>query len=157
LLNVKAMLLASGMRPRVVAVDYGTRRVGLALADPLRVIAQPYGTYAPEAALQVLQRLHAEEGIETLVIGWPLTEAGTEGEATRRVERFIRRLRRLLPGVQIVRWDERYTSELAKERLREVGGPRKKRRDKGRIDQMAAVIILQEYLEQQEPKAGLPE
>ncbi|BBM69060.1 putative pre-16S rRNA nuclease [Rhodothermus marinus] len=155
--EAKGMLLASGTRPRVVAVDYGTRRVGLALADPLRIIAQPYGTYAPEEALQVLQRLHAVEGIETLVIGWPLTETGTEGAATRRVERFIRRLQRLLPGVQVVRWDERYTSELAKERLREVGGPRKKRRDKGRVDQMAAVIILQEYLEQQEPKIGLSE
>ncbi len=151
------MLLTSGAQPRVVAVDYGTRRVGLALADPLRVIAQPYGTYAPEEALRVLQQLHAREGIDTLVIGWPLTEMGTEGEATRRVERFIRRLRRLLPGVQIVRWDERYTSELARERLREVGGPRKKRRDKGRVDQMAAAILLQEFLEQLEPKGGLPE
>lgn len=141
------MLWPAATRPRIVAVDYGKRRVGLALADPLRIIAQPYGTYAPMEALQVLRRLHADEGIETLVVGWPLNEAGKEGEATRQVARFIRQLQLLLPGTQIIRWDERYTSELAKERLRAVGGPRKKRRDKGRVDQMAAVIILQEYLQ----------
>ncbi|SHL00565.1 Holliday junction resolvase RuvX [Rhodothermus profundi] len=151
------MLLSGATRPRVVGIDYGRRRVGLALADPLRIIAQPYGTYPPEEALRVLQRLHAEEGIETLVVGWPLTEAGTEGAATRQVARFIRRLERLLPGVKIVRWDERYTSELARERLREVGGSRKKRRERGRVDQMAAAIILQEYLEYQEPKQSFPQ
>ncbi|MDQ7041251.1 MAG: Holliday junction resolvase RuvX [Rhodothermus sp.] len=151
------MPLLSASRPRLVGIDYGQKRVGLALADPLRVIAQPYGTYAPEEALHVLQQLHATDGIETLVIGWPLTEAGTEGKATQQVARFIRRLEQRLPGVRIVRWDERYTSELARERLREVGGRRKKRRDRGRVDQMAAAIILQEYLAQQELQTGSPE
>ncbi|CAM3315692.1 Holliday junction resolvase RuvX [Rhodothermus bifroesti] len=143
--------------PRIVAVDYGRKRVGLAVSDPLRLFAQPYGTYPPEEALRVLQALHDREGIATLVIGWPLTAQGTEGEATAEVARFIRRLERLLPDVPIVRWDERYTSELARVRLREVGSSGKKRRDRGRIDQMAAALLLQEYLARQEPNAPLAE
>mgnify|MGYP001130183409 CR=1 FL=1 len=143
--------------PRIVAIDYGRKRVGLAVSDPLRVLAQPYGTYPPEEALRVLKALHDREGIATLVVGWPLTAQGTAGEATAEVARFIRRLERLLPGVPIVRWDERYTSVLARVHLREVGGTRKKRRDRSRVDQMAAALLLQEYLVRQEPNAPLAE
>lgn len=132
---------------RIVAVDYGTKRVGLALADPLRLFAQPYGTFSPRDAVAALGALHASEGVETVVIGWPLTEDGEEGEATRRVEQYIRRLQKALPGISVVRWDERYTSELAKEHLNAAGGSRKRRREKGRVDTAAAGLILQEYLD----------
>ena len=132
---------------RIVAVDYGTKRVGLALADPLRLFAQPYGTFSQNEAVARLKRLHAEEGLAVVVVGWPLTEAGAEGPATERVQQYINRLRNVLPGVDLVKWDERYTSEIAKERLKEVGGSRKSRADKGRVDAAAAGIILQEYLD----------
>jgi len=132
--------------PRIVAVDYGTKRVGLALADPLRLFAQPFGTLPPDEAVAALERLHRDEGIATVVIGWPLTEAGEAGKATERVQQYLNRLRNRLRGVEFVKWDERYTSELAKVRLREVGGTRKQRRDKGRVDTLAAGILLEEYL-----------
>lgn len=133
---------------RIVAVDYGTKRVGLALADPLRLFAQPYGTFSQDEAVARLKELHAAEGIDVIVVGWPLTEDGETGIATQRVQQYINRLRNALPGVTLIKWDERYTSVLAKERLKEVGGRRKHRADKGRVDTFAAGIILQEYLNQ---------
>ena len=83
---------------RIVAVDYGTKRVGVALADPLRLFAQPYGTFSQDEALARLRTLHAEEGLAVVVVGWPLTEAGQEGAATQRVQQYINRLRKALPG-----------------------------------------------------------
>lgn len=136
-------------RPRIVAVDYGTRRVGLAVADPLRLFAQPFGTFPPDQAVEALRALHRDEGIETVVVGWPLTPDGEEGAATRRVEPFFNRLRNALPGVEVVRWDERYSSARAKEAIRAAGAGRKARRDKGRVDRAAAAVVLQEYLDEQ--------
>ena len=132
---------------RIVAVDFGTKRVGLALADPLRIFAQPYGTYNQNETVARLKQLDAEEGIAVIVIGWPLMEDGTEGVATQRVQQYINRLRNVLPEADVVKWDERYTSELAKEHLKQAGGSRKHRADKGRVDAAAAGIILQEYLD----------
>ncbi len=91
--------------PRIVAVDYGTKRVGLALADPLRLFAQPYGTFSQDEALARLRQVHAEEGLAVVVMGWPLTEAGEEGPATERVQQYLNRLRKALPGVELVKWD----------------------------------------------------
>lgn len=134
--------------PRIVSIDYGTKRVGLAMADPLRMFAQPIGAVTPDEAVTKLQQVHNDERIAIIVIGWPLMEDGEEGNATQRVQQYINRLRKKLPHVEFVKWDERYTSLLAKEQLKEVGGSRKRRREKGRVDAMAASIILQEYLDQ---------
>lgn len=128
---------------RIAAVDFGTKRVGLAVADPLRMFAQPVGTYGQSEAVDRLRRLHAEEGIAAVIVGWPLLEDGSEGIATGRVQQYINRLRRQLPGVQFVKWDERYTSEEAKEALRGTGRPL----SRARVDTAAAGIILQEYLD----------
>ncbi len=140
--------------PRIVAIDYGTKRVGVALADPLRLFAQPLGTFSPHEAVERLQRLHAEEGLSVIVIGWPLTEAGGEGPATERVQEYVNRLRNALPGVEVVKWDERYTSELAKRRIYASGGTRKRRAEKARVDAAAAGIILQEYLDAEAARKG---
>lgn len=138
-------------RPRIVAVDYGTKRVGLAVADPLRLFAQPFGTFAPDGAVEALRTLHLREGIETIVVGWPLTPDGEEGPATERVRPFLNRLRNAFPGVEVVPWDERYSSARAKEAIRAAGAGRKARRDKGRVDRAAAAVVLQEYLDEARP------
>ncbi len=142
------------IRPRLVGVDVGTKRVGLAVADPLWLFAQPLETYAPDGAVAALRALHAREGIETLVVGWPLTPEGEEGAATERVQPFVNRLRNALPGVAVVTWDERFSSVRAKEAIRAAGAGRKARRDRGRVDRAAAAVILQEYLDEQ--ASGLP-
>lgn len=130
-------------RPRIVSVDYGTRRVGLCIADPLRMFAQPLDTYSPESAIEKLVAIHQNEKIEAIVIGWPLEEDGSEGRATRRVNEYILRLLNRMPDVDVVRWDERYTSEEAKTMLR----GRSYQGKRGLVDQVAAGIILQEYLD----------
>src|SRR5690606_19315375 len=140
--------------PRIVAVDYGRKRVGLAVADPLRLFAQPLGTYPPDEAVAVLRRLHASDGLAVIVVGWPLTLDGGEGEATQFVQPFINRLRNAVKGAEVVKGDERCTSEMAKQVLREVGLRRKQRREKGRVDMAAAAIILQEYLSEQAERKG---
>lgn len=133
--------------PRIVGVDYGKRRVGLAVADPLRLFAQPYGTHSPDEAVAALRKLYEEEGIEVIVVGWPLTPEGEEGAATEFVQVFINRLCNALRGVEIVKWDERFTSQRARQAILEAGARRKARRDKARVDAAAAAIILQEYLD----------
>ncbi|MFB6232512.1 MAG: Holliday junction resolvase RuvX [Salinibacter sp.] len=134
-------------QPRIVGVDVGTKRVGVAVADPLGLFAQARGTYAPDEALETLRTVQDEKGIERIVVGWPLTEEGTEGEATDMVQSFVDRLREALGEVQVVREDERYTSEIAKDLLRRAGVSQPGRYDKGRVDAAAAAVILQGHLD----------
>jgi len=131
-------------------MDVGTKRVGVAVADPLRLFARPHGTYTPEEALDILQALREEEGIDRIVVGWPLTEDGTAEDATEMVQRYVDSIREALGAVEIVREDERYTSEIAKDLLREAGVSQPGRYDKGRVDAAAAAVILQGYLNRSE-------
>ncbi|MFT5143608.1 MAG: putative Holliday junction resolvase [Rhodothermales bacterium] len=110
------------------------------MTDPLKMFVQPVGAFEPNTAIGELKRLHAEFGVEMAVVGWPLTEEGKEGPATKMVNVFIRRIRKAIPGVKIFRQDERYTSEEARSRLTGASA-------RGRVDTMAAGIILQEYLD----------
>lgn len=133
-------------KARVVGLDVGTKRVGVAVADPLRLFAQTHGTYTPEEALDVLKEMEAKEGIEVIVVGWPLTEEGEEGEATEMVEAYVEQLTDCFDDLPIVRRDERFTSEVAKDLLRRAGVQQPGRYDKGRVDAAAAAVILQDYL-----------
>jgi putative Holliday junction resolvase len=129
-------------------VDYGSRRVGLAITDPLQLFAQPLDTLSPAVSIERLVAVHAEDGLEAVVVGWPLTEDGEEAEAVGRVRPYIGRLKKALPGVRIETQDERYSSRRAVHGLVEAGVGRKGRRDKARIDAAAAAIILQDYLDE---------
>ena len=139
------MSLDASMPARMVGIDFGTKRVGIALADPLGLLAQPHGTFSQRGAVEELQRIHRREGLAVIVMGWPLTEVGEEGPSTERVQEYINRLHNAMPDVDIVKWDERYTSELAREHLKKTGRVLS-RENKGQIDAAAATIILQEYL-----------
>ena len=134
-------------RARIVGVDVGTKRVGIALSDPLRLFAQPHETHPPDEALDALHEINEDDGIDAIVVGWPLTEEGEEGEATEMVQSFVERMREILGGVEVVRRDERYTSEMAKDLLRRAGVSQPGRYDKGRVDAAAAALILQDYLD----------
>ena len=141
------MSILPSKKSRIVGVDIGTKRVGIAVADPLRLFAQTRGTYPPEEALKALREMSDEEGIDTVVVGWPLTEEGTAEDATDMVESYVDRIREALGEVTVVREDERYTSEIAKDLLRRAGVSQPGRYDRGRVDAAAAAVILQGYLD----------
>ena len=134
---------------RFLAIDLGTRRVGLAITDPLRIIASPlrYLPFTGEGPLaRELLRLAAEQGVELAVVGLPLAEDGAETPGCRRARRLARRLQ--AGGLAAVLWDERYSSREAEEALRQMGG----RKRGGRVDPVAAAIILEDYLHSDQAK-----
>lgn len=131
---------------RILAVDVGQKRYGLAQSDPTQTIASPVGTYHLEALLEKLKEITSREAIQQLVVGWPLNMDSQESEATDRVKVFITTVQRRFPGLEIIKMDERFTSTMAQRAIRESGLPKNKRHDKGLVDTVAAVIILQEYL-----------
>lgn len=131
---------------RTIGVDYGTKRVGLAIADPLMMFAQPVGTYPPNEALDVMHRIQQDEGLDRVVVGWPLQEDGSKGKATERVQQYVNRIRKLAPDAEIILQDEWNSSEKAKELIRQSERPSMRSSGKGRIDTAAAGIILQDYL-----------
>ena len=130
---------------RILAVDLGSRRVGLAVTDPLRMLASPlsYIPFTGEQALaRELLRLAAEKDIERVVVGLPLREDGSESEGCRLARRLARRLQE--GGLSAALWDERYSSLQARAALREMGV--RSRGARGRVDPLAAAFILREYL-----------
>ena len=132
---------------RLIGIDVGMKRVGLAQTDLLRTIASPVGTYSQDEVFTILNQKIAESKILTFVVGWPLTPNGDEGPATEMVEKFIKKLSQQFPDIPIEKVDERYTSKTAKELMIQSGVPKMKRREKERVDRMAAALILQMYLD----------
>lgn len=132
---------------RIIGIDVGTKRIGLARTDLLRTVANPVGTFSPDEVFDKLGELIKEDTVVRLVIGWPLTPDGEEGNATKMVEQFITTLRTHFPDIEIVKFDERYTSKEAVSAMIEAGVPKMERRKKDRINRAAAAIILQKYLE----------
>ena len=136
--------------PRILGIDYGERRIGLALSDPLGMIAQPLPTITRRRGkrppIAEIERLAAEREVDAIVVGLPLDEHGDESEWTAEVRAFGEKLgqRAALP-VHFV--DERMTSARAERVIRESGLPRTKREEKGRVDATAAVFILQQHLD----------
>jgi len=132
---------------RILSIDYGTKRVGVALSDPLRILARPVGTFLNDETL--LDRLHGT--IETnkvvlILIGMPYSVDGGKGQKAQEVDEFILRLANKV-SVPVETWDESLTSVEAHNLLRESGTKQKQRREKGRIDAVAACVMLQEYLD----------
>ena len=133
---------------RIIGIDYGTRRVGMAMTDPLRLFSQPVGTFDPDLAIEKLVELNEGDGIECIIMGWPVLPDNTEGTAAHRVKAYISRIRNRLPDTRIVKWNEEYTSEIAKELIASGEKPSLRHTGRDRVDTAAAAIILQEYLDQ---------
>lgn len=132
---------------RLIGIDVGKKRCGLAQTDLLQTIASPVGTFSPDEIIDKIAHIVEESQVEGFVIGWPLMPNGKEGEATRMVQEFINRLKNLYPEIPVFKIDERYTSNQALDVMIEIGVPQKKRRKKERVDRIAAALILQAYLE----------
>ncbi len=138
--------------PRIVGVDYGTQRIGLAMSDPLRLYAQSLGAYSSEEVIRQLTALNADPGFDTIVVGWPLTLSGEQGAATDIVRSFIRLLSKRFPDKEVVMQDERYSSVRAKNLLIRSGVRKKARRRKERVNAAAAAVILQDYIDETQEK-----
>lgn len=135
------------IRKRIVAIDYGTKRVGLAKSDPFQMFAQPVGTYDETALMQELEKIASSDGIERILVGYPKNSDDTENRMTGVVDRFVERLQSQYPGIPIEKVDEFGSSRQAGVLLRQTGTRKKTRQKKGRLDQAVAAMLLQSYLE----------
>lgn len=133
---------------RVLGVDVGSKRVGLARTDLLRTNANSFGTFSPDQSIKEIEKQVKNEGpVKAIVVGWPLTPQGNPTDATELVESYIKSLNKKFKDIKIYKMDERYTSRQALQLMVKAGVPKKKRREKGRVDQAAAALILQQFLE----------
>ena len=132
---------------RIMSIDYGTKRVGVAVTDPLQIIANGLETVANPDIFNFLKRYINEEEVEEMVVGMPYHLDGNPTELSPMIEDFIKKVNKLFPAIKVVTQDERFTSADAKKIILQSGAKKKKRRDKSLVDKISAVLILQEYLE----------
>lgn len=135
---------------RLLAIDYGKKRTGLAVSDPSQIIATPLDTIPTPRLLDFLVDYTRREGVECIVVGWPRQTDGRDSENAARIRPFMGRLRKRLPDMPIALYDERYTTVLATQALRQAGkSARALRKDKGLVDKVSACIILEDYMRAQ--------
>lgn len=132
---------------RIVAIDYGKKRVGLAVTDPLQLIATPLATVDTPKIISYLADYLSKEAVERFVVGMPKDLKNRDADATPLVEAFIKQLQRKFPDTPVELIDERFTSKIAFQAMIDGGVKKMDRRDKGLIDRTSAVIILQSYME----------
>ena len=133
-----------------MAFDYGTKRIGIAVTDPLQLIANALTTIHPNEVDAFLAEYLKQEQVETFVVGMPKQMDGTPSESAQHIVGFIRKLRRNYPQIPIVEMDERFTSKMATATILASGAKQKQRRDKALVDAVSATIILQSYMEKRE-------
>lgn len=138
---------------RVLGIDFGLKRIGVAVSDPLGIIAQGIDTLQNDSSLlDKIVDIVARMSVIRIVIGKPLTLSGKEGDSAAEVSRFVERLRKKLSKehnrkVEIVEWDERFTTTIAQRTQIELGVKKKERQRKGNLDRLASQLILQSYLD----------
>lgn len=136
---------------RILAIDYGIRRTGLAVTDPLQLIANALDTVSTDMIFKYLSDYLQKEIVETFVIGKPTQMNGTDSETMDKIRVFSEGLAKRFPNVKIDWFDERFTSVMAQKTIREAGIKKQARQNKSLVDKVAAVIILQGYMESKNP------
>jgi putative Holliday junction resolvase len=131
---------------RIIAIDYGTKRTGIAVTDELQLIASGLTTVATKELIPFLKKYFAEEDVEMMVIGEPKRMSGEASDVEVDILRFRESVEKKFPTIRIVRQDERFTSKMAFQTMIDSGIGKKKRQNKALVDQISATIILQEYL-----------
>lgn len=131
---------------RILSIDYGKKRTGLAVTDPLQIIAGGLATVTTSELFDYLQAYVAREPVERIVIGEPRQPNGQPSENLQRVQQFVNRWRKAVPQIPIEYYDERFTSVLAHQAMIDGGLKKKARQDKALVDEISATIILQDYL-----------
>ena len=131
---------------RIMAFDYGTKRIGIAVTDPLQLIATALTTIHPKDTMAYLSQYLRSEPVERFIIGMPKQLDGTDSQSAVHVRDFIRQLSKQFPEIPIETMDERFTSKMASASIAQSGLKKSKRQEKGLVDSIAAVIILQDYM-----------
>lgn len=134
--------------PRIVAIDYGLKRTGVAVTDPLQIIATALDTVATQELIPFLKKYLAAEDVECFVVGEAKRLNNTETHATKPTDEFVIKLKSTFPDKNVYRVDERFTSKIAKQTLLDGGLKKKDRRDKALLDSVSATLILQTFMEQ---------
>ena len=132
---------------RIICIDYGGKRTGLAVTDPLQIIATSLTTIPSAELVPFLKKYFLQEEVELILIGEPVNLDGTDTHATPLVKQAVKQLQKAFPQMPVQMVDERYTSQLASAAMVEMGMKKKDRQKKGNIDQIAAAIMLQAYLQ----------
>ena len=132
---------------RIIAIDYGTKRTGLAVTDPLRIIAGVLATVETKQLEKYLADYFSKNDVDIIVLGKPTQMNGAPSETMRFIEPLAGRLRHAYPDKQVVLYDERFTSVLALRTMLESGIGKQARRDKALVDRISATIILQSYMD----------
>ena len=132
---------------RIMGIDYGRKRTGVAVTDPLKIVAGNLATVPTHTLMQFIKDYVERESVERIVIGQPTQLNGEPSESMRYITPFVNRLRNELPEMPIVMYDERFTSTIAHQTMIDGGMKKKDRQDKSRVDAIAATIILNDYLQ----------
>ncbi len=132
---------------RIMGIDYGRKRTGVAVTDPLKIVAGNLATVPTHTLIQFIKDYIAREAVERIVVGQPTQLNGEPSESMRYITPFVKRLRAELPNVPVVMYDERFTSTIAHQAMIDGGMKKSDRRDKSRVDAIAATIILNDYLQ----------
>lgn len=132
---------------RILSIDYGKKRTGLAVTDPLQIIANGLATVSTSELFDYLKKYTSQEQVERIVIGLPTQPNGQPSENLVRVEQFVNRWRKAMPEIPIEYYDERFTSVLAHQAILDSGiGKKARRENKGLVDEISATIILQDWM-----------
>jgi putative holliday junction resolvase len=132
---------------RILSIDYGGKRTGIAVTDPLQIIATGLTTIDTKDFIKFLKDYISKEPVEKIIIGMPLNMDDTATHATPLVENAIKQLHKHFPSIPVETVDERYTSKMAKDAMLQMGLKKMQRRDKKLVDEIAATMMLQEYME----------
>jgi putative Holliday junction resolvase len=132
---------------RLIAIDYGVKRTGIAVTDPLRIIATPLDTVPTQDLLNFLKAYFQKEQVDEFVVGMPKTLKNEDSETAPLVRLFVEELKKLFPEKKVNLADERFTSAIAKRAMIEGGMKKSDRRDKANVDKISATIILQSFME----------
>ncbi len=132
---------------RIVGIDYGRKRVGVAVSDPLRIFASALETVPSAKIIEYLQRYSENERIERFVVGYPMNLDNAPSEAAADVDAFLKQLKKRFPDIPVTLEDERFTSVLAHRAMIDGGVKKMARRDKAAVDKVSAALILQTFLD----------
>lgn len=132
---------------RILAIDYGQKRVGVAVTDELQIIATALDTVHSKDIVDYLKAYINREIVDCIVVGEPRQMNNTASESVKFIDPFVRRLKKVFPNILIDRYDERFTSKMASQTMITAGLKKKDRQNKSTIDKISAVIILQSYME----------